>query len=131
MIFTGFEDYGLLVLRIALGAIFLYHGLPKLLDSHGKAKGMGMSSMTVFIVGLFEALGGLGVLLGAYTDIAGIMIALVMVGALYFKIAKWKVPFSTLTAMGWEFDLILIASAVMLVLVGPGVISLDVAYGLW
>ena len=121
---NGFQDYGLLAIRIVLGVIFLYHGLPKIMHSGKKAAGMGMSSAFVFVLGLAEVLGGLGALLGWYTDAASILLIVVMLGALYYKMAVWHVPFSAMDKMGWEFDLMILAAAIALLLIGPGTISI-------
>ena len=41
LLFEGLESYGLLVLRVFLGIIFIYHGIPKLKMPEAMAKGMG------------------------------------------------------------------------------------------
>ena len=61
----------------------------------------------------------------------GILIGLVMLGALKLKIFKWKAPFSAHDKMGWEFDLILLAAAAALLFLGAGNYSLDAVMGWW
>ena len=126
---SGFEYYALLILRVILGEIFLYHGLPKIFSPKKRASGMGMPAFLVFLIGLAETLAALGAILGFYTEIAGLLIAIVMIGALCFKVFKWHVPFSTMKGMGWEFDLILLAAGLVLVGLGAGTISLDYMLG--
>ena len=121
---NGFQDYGLLAVRVVLGVIFLYHGLPKLTKTGAVSRGMGMSSAFIFVLGLAEVIGGLGALLGWYTDVASILLIFVMLGALYYKMVVWHVPFSAMDKMGWEFDLMILAAAVALLLIGPGTISI-------
>ena len=130
-IIEGFADLGLLALRIALGAVFIYHGLPKLRNSGAMAKAMGFPAVAILLLGAVEALGGLASLAGFWTQIAGIGLAVVMLGALYHKLAKWKVPFSAHDKMGWEFDLVLLAGAIALVALGAGAYSADAMLGLW
>lgn len=131
LLFEGLGSYGLLVLRVFLGIIFIYHGMPKLMMSGKMAKGMGWSSGSVILLGLVELLAGLSVILGFYTEIASLLVIIVMLGALFHKMFKWNIPFSAMDKMGWEFDLILLGAAVALLLIGAGNISLDAMFGLW
>src|SRR3989344_9013841 len=104
--FEGFGDFGLLVLRVFLGIIFVYHGMPKVRMPGVVGKGMGWSSGSIFFLGLVELLSGLALILGFYTEMAALLIGIVMLGAVYHKVFKWKIPFSSVDKMGWEFDLI-------------------------
>ncbi len=131
LLFEGLGDVGLLVLRFFLGIIFIYHGMPKLTASRTMAKGMGWSSSSVVLLGLVEFLSGLAVILGFYTEIAALLVAIVMLGALFHKMFKWNIPFSAMDKTGWEFDLILLGAAIVLLFVGAGSISLDALFGLW
>lgn len=117
------SDYGLLALRIALAAIFIYHALPKLKNPKGMALGMtGNAHMAWFpaILGLFELLSGFGVLLGIYLQLSALVMAAIMVGAIAMKIGKWKMPFSAMDKTGWEFDFILLAAALTILTTGGG-----------
>lgn len=117
-------DAGLLALRLAIGAVFLYHGAPKLMKSAMMSKGMGLPVWFVFALGLAETLGGLGVILGVYTPLAAMILGIVMFGAIWFKIVKWKVPFYANDKTGWEFDFVLLAANIAIALTGGGTISL-------
>lgn len=119
-------DIGLLVLRVVLGLIFVYHSVPKLKMPAAIAKMMGSQPSFVFILGLVELLSGLSAIIGFFTQIAAILLGIVMLGALYFKIFVWRIPFSAEKTTGWEFDLILLAAAIALLLLGSGVFSIDV-----
>jgi len=55
------KPLGLLVLRVALGAAFLYHGYPKLSDPARALKafpGYGFPSYFAYISGVVEVFGG-------------------------------------------------------------------------
>ena len=128
---TGLESWGLLVLRVFLGLIFLYHSVPKLIASGKMAKGMGWSSSSVFLLGFIEFISSLALIFGFYAEIGALLVGLVMLGAIYYKVFKWKVPFSAMDKMGWEFDLILLGAAVAVLFLGAGAISLDFLFGFW
>ena len=115
---TQYNNIGLLVLRLAVAAIFIYHSLPKLKNAKGMAQVMGTSAAMVFILGAVEFLSSIGLILGFYTPIAALLLAIVMVGAIYMKIMKWGAPFSAMDKNGWEFDLILLAANIAILLSG-------------
>lgn len=122
-----YSDYGLLALRIALGIIFLVHGTMKWamwkMQPSAQMSG-GMLNMMRFL-SIAEPLGGLAILTGFLTQLAAIGLSLVMLGALYFKITKWKVPFMSQNNTGWEFDLMNLAGLITLLLMGGGAYALD------
>ena len=102
---------GIIALRLALGAVFIVHGLPKLQKPEGMAASMKWSKSSVQLLGLAELLGGLSVITGIGMYYGALVLAAIMVGALYYKTQKWHVPFTAMDKIGWEFDLILLAGA--------------------
>ncbi len=131
LIFNGLEDYGLLLLRLALAAIFVYHGFSKIRAPSGMAQGIGWPVWLVFLLGLGEFVSGVLSLIGFLVEIAGIYFAIVMLGAIYYKIFKWDIGFAPIDKLGWEFDLIILGAALGLLLLGAGNISVDALMGLW
>lgn len=121
-----YSDLGLLVLRLAIAAIFIYHALPKLKNSQAMASGIGMAPGMVMGLGVVEFVSSLGMIFGIYVQLAAILLGIVMIGAIYFKTQKWKVPFFAMDKTGWEFDLILLAANIAILLTGGGSIGLGV-----
>lgn len=119
---TQYNDTALLILRLAMGVIFLFHAMPKLKNSSGMGKMVGMPSSMVLMLGIVEFLSGLGMVLGIYIQIAALLLAVVMVGAIYMKAVKWHIPFAAMDKTGWEFDLILLAVAIFILVNGGGAI---------
>jgi len=130
-VFDNLQSLGLLVLRLVLGIIFLYHGIPKLKNAAMMAQGMGKPKGFIFTLGLVEILSSIAIILGLLTEIGAIFLTVVMLGALYYKIFKWKIPFAAMDKLGWEFDLILLGAALALLFIGAGNISLDAMFGIW
>ena len=115
-------DLALLILRVVLGIIMIYHGWPKLTDLGGTIEGMaGMGIPAPAVAAIFatvaEVVGGLLMLLGAFTDIAGLMFAIDMLGAITFVHAKNG--FSVANG-GIEWPLLLAATAIAIALTGSG-----------
>lgn len=128
-------NIALLILRLSLGVIFLVHGHSKFKmwnpPSAPSGGGGGTPQMPVSMLRIMkflsvtETLGGIALILGFMTPFAAGGVGLIMIGAIYMKITKWHTPFSTTTQTGWEFDLINLAAAFVLVMLGPGQIALD------
>ncbi len=109
---SALAGYEVLILRFTVAVVFIYHGFPKLL----KPKTMAIPVLPAPLVGAVELLSGLALLAGRYTQYAALALIVVMLGALYFKIFRWKVPFSARDATGWEFDLVLLAANIVIFL---------------
>jgi len=114
----GYPDVAPLLLRLAIGIVFLVHSRGKLKNIH---------SFMGFI-GVCELLGGAALVLGFLTQWAALGIAIIMVGAAYKKHFEWKVPFFTLEKMGWEYDFVLFAGCLALMFMGPGAWSVDMLW---
>ena len=114
------HDLGMLLLRLAVGVIFIAHGWGKFSDmasTIGFFGQLGMPSVFAYLVAAVELLGGLALVVGLYTDLAALLLAIVMVVALvYVKMATLKVGF----VGGYEFDLVLLAANLAIMFVGPG-----------
>jgi putative oxidoreductase len=119
------QPVSLLILRIALGIIFLYHGYPKLAHSHGNLQGVfvehGMPGYFVYVAGILESFGGGLFLLGLFTRPAALLLAVEMC------VAIWKVHsvHGYFAVYEYEFPLVLAAACLVLATVGAGLVSLD------
>lgn len=117
-------DLALLILRLVLAAVLLAHGLPKITGFSGTAGflgGAGVPAPTLaaaFAV-MAEVGGGILLLLGLAVDIAGLLVAVDMLGAITFF--HFKNGFSG--QGGWEFPFALLGIALALALAGPGAYS--------
>lgn len=115
-------NFSLLFLRVAVGAIFLAHGLSK----RGMWKMQPSEQMSGGMLGVMrllsvvEPLGGVAVLLGFLTNWAAMGLGVIMLGAIWLKMTKWKMPFSAHDKLGWEFDLLILSVLVALLAFGPG-----------
>lgn len=119
------SGWGLLCLRVAFGAIMMVHGFPKLKKL--KETGAGFSNMGFrpgalwgALIALLESFGGIALILGIMTvSLSELFLAE------FFVIVIWKISKRGVFVGGWEFDLLLLASAAVLFFSGAGMISLD------
>lgn len=119
---------GLLIIRLVVGLTFMGHGAQKLFGWFGgygvKGTGGWLESIGVkpgqlmaVIAGLMELLGGVFFAAGVFTWVGALFIVLTMLVAIFKVHGKngyW------VTANGFEYNLILIAIAVGVALIGPG-----------
>lgn len=115
-------DAALLILRVVLGIIMLYHGWSKLTDLGGTIEGftgMGvpLPALSAVFATVAEVGGGILLLVGVLTDVAGLLIAVDMLGAITFVHAKNGFGVSE---GGFEWPLALMAMGLAVALAGPG-----------
>ena len=130
MIHSGarFVKWGMLPLRIVVGLVFLMHGAQKLFvfglsgtaDIMGKL-GLPLPFVCATVVIAVELLGGLAILLGVFTRIAGALLAFEMVIAIL--VARLHGGF--FAPYGYEFELTLLGACLTFALNGPGRMSLE------
>ncbi|MBZ5661816.1 MAG: DoxX family protein [Acidobacteriia bacterium] len=119
------KPLGLLVLRVALGASFLFHGYPKIGDPAHWLKafpGFGFPSYFAYISGILEVFGGGLLVLGLFTRGAALLLAIEM----GLVLGRTRIPAVGIYAFGqYELPLLLGAMALALATMGAGVISID------
>lgn len=121
------SDIALLVLRLALGTAFLVHGLPKrgLWRAQASAQMPAGMLRNLRILSIAEPAGALGVIFGFLTQLAALGLVVVMVGAITFLVTKAHRKFKEQNSPGWEFEFMLLAVALALVILGGGRVALD------
>ncbi|CAM5269689.1 DoxX family protein [Streptomyces avidinii] len=128
---TPGHDTGLLLLRLVLGPTMAAHGSQKLFGWFGgggisgtgqffTASGYPAGDAMAVLAGLTETLGGLGLVLGLLTPLAGAAI----VGTLINAIAVHGAG-AFFAPKGIEYELLLTAGAAALALTGPGRYAVD------
>ena len=116
-----FTDAALLLLRLTVGAIFATSGLNHLKDPAGRSQSIGMSKGFTALLGAAELAGGLGVILGVFTQLAAIGLILVMLGAIQKKIFVWKTGFwGKHGTDGWHYESMLVIMNLVIIATGGG-----------
>ena len=129
-------SYGLLLLRVVLGGTLFAHGAQKLFGwfgGHGRegtagffgSLGFRNAALMAVMAGLAET-GGILLALGFLTPLAAFGIAVTMIVAI--ATVHWTKGFFAGNG-GYEFNLLILASAVALSATGPGRFSIDHAIG--
>ena len=121
----GLEPLALLVLRVVLGVIFLYHGYPKLVHPtdamHEFFVSHGFPGYFLGVSGILECFGALLLFAGLFTRPAALLLAGEM------AVAIWKVhsTHGIMVVRDFEFPLALAAGCFALAKIGAGLVSLD------
>lgn len=126
------KDIGPLLIRIGLGAIFMFHGYGKLFQGGHEniaqmmsKQGAPMPEVLGWAAAVAEFVGGALILVGFLSRIWGIGQVVVMIVAIatVHGVKTFKV-----SEGGFEFCLALLLMALAIVISGPGKISLDQAF---
>ncbi|MDQ3025757.1 MAG: DoxX family protein [Pseudomonadota bacterium] len=134
MIDTRTAPYAALILRVALGVMFLAHslylklavftlpGTVKFFESLGLPAGLAHLTIAV------EAIGGILLILGVKTRYAAMALVPVLLGASW---VHWKNGWLfTNAGGGWEYPVFLAVATVVQALIGDGAFALNARYGL-
>lgn len=113
-----YSDIALLLLRLGVGYIFIVHGWGKLTGIDGTAGffgglGIPIPLVMAWVVAIVEFFGGIMVLLGAYTKMLNLLLAIIMAVAIVAQEGNF------------EIELILFLVSVSLFLIGSGNYSID------
>lgn len=124
-----YRDAGLLILRVGLGIMFIFHGAPKMFggpDAWGKL-GMAMGNFGIdflpafwgFMAAFSEFFGGILLILGLFFRPTCILLTITMIVAAGFHIGRGDGLMGASHAI--ENGIVLLS----LILIGPGKVSLD------
>ncbi|CAM2782741.1 Integral membrane protein [Prescottella defluvii] len=130
---TAFRDASLLIARIGLGVIFIAHGWQKFstwgIDGTQAAfAGMDvpLADVSAIVAATIELVGGIALLIGFATRIAGVLLFLNMLGA-FFIVHVGNGIF--VGDGGYELVLALGVGALLIAGVGAGRLSVDAVVG--
>lgn len=129
-------DTSLLIMRLALGILFLAHGSQKVLGLFGgygynatvhSMMQSGLPAAIAYLVPLIEFLGGLGLIFGVLARLSAFGIICVMLGAIFtvhLKNGLFMNWFGNQKGEGIEYHILAIAIALAILLIGPGRFSI-------
>ncbi|MBM9590159.1 DoxX family protein [Leptospira sp. 201903075] len=126
----------LTLLRLVLGLVILPHGLQKLFGMFGGYgysatldffKSEGIPYVVGFLVIIAESFGALGLIFGLFTRISSLGIGITMIGAAIYvrKNGFFMNWFNQQPGEGFEYHLLAIGMAVILMIAGGGQLAVD------
>lgn len=117
---TRFAPIGLLLLRLMVGIVFIDSGRRDLQAPTERAQSISKSRNFTIFIGAAEILGGLGVVLGIWPQLASLGLIMVMLGSIYEKIFVWHTGFWGEKTYGWHYDLMLLVMNLVVVFTNGG-----------
>jgi len=118
-----FADVPLFLMRLVVGFSFLVAARNKMKDLPLFAKNNGLSLPVSRGLVFAELSSGLGLIAGVLTQLAAFVIVLIMLSSTSMHIFNWKSPYWA-SKGGWEYDLMLMLMALVILFVGGGAIAL-------
>ncbi|ARQ01836.1 DoxX family protein [Pseudorhodoplanes sinuspersici] len=141
-VYANLDEWAHVLIRVALGAILIPHGMQKLF---GAFSGPGMTnfigllqkvgyspavaSMFGWIIALLEFGGGILLIIGLFTRPIAFAVLIFMLEAVRFHYGRAGTMFWTAPGSGFEYPLILAAIALYLLIRGSGPHSVDARMG--
>ena len=124
------RDGALLVLRLVIGFVFVFHGCMVFFGQGGvaataadfAANGVPQPQLSAYIAGIAQMLGGASLIIGLLTTFSAGALALFMVCAMYFVHGDHGFAAN---AGGVEYPLVLVVALLMIVVFGAGRASID------
>ncbi|HUJ18952.1 MAG TPA: DoxX family protein [Nitrospirota bacterium] len=126
------DDVSMLILRVLLGIVFIPHGMQKLLGFSGVMQmfttQLGIPTLFAFLAIMTEILGPVGLITGLLTRVAALAIGVEMAVAVYM--IHWQNGFfmnwfGNQKGEGFEYHILVIAIALVLMIGGGGKWSID------
>jgi putative oxidoreductase len=109
-------------LRAAIGVIFIVHGSGKFGPGFvGFLTGLGLPAELQFPIALAETIGGILLIVGVLTRISASLLSINMLGAIFH--VKGATNFTGEGA--YEYDLLLLAGSLVIIVAGPGRVSVS------
>ncbi|WP_293951269.1 DoxX family protein [uncultured Corynebacterium sp.] len=123
------KEIALLLSRVLFGVILIAHGWDKFqitglegITGYFDSLGIPAASLAAPAVGVIELIGGIMILLGAFTRVVAVIIAVVMLGAAVFAHASFGIYAAN---GGWELVGAIGAGMLALFAIGAGAWSID------
>lgn len=117
-------DLGILLIRLALGMVFISSGWMKVTNLEGAVAffgTLGIPALLAYLVAYIELVGGIAFILGVLVRYFGILTAIIM--AVAISKVHWASGFDP-SKGGYEYVLVLLLASLALVTLGAGEYSL-------
>ncbi len=118
------------LLRIGLAGVFVFHGVGKAMDLGAFSQMTGLPTAVVALVTFAELAGGIGIIVGAFTNdlitrLAGLAVTPVMLGAIFMMHwGRWNfTPAEGFPMGGMEFQVVLHLTALFFFVMGNAGLS--------
>jgi len=129
-VFVAFVPYLALVIRVVVGLSLMVHGYPKLRGEGKKQsiafmKSVGIPGTAAVLAGLLEFFGGFFLVIGFIVPVVACLFILQFASIVLMKKNRMKLGYIIPGKPNYEIDVTYLLLALVLLVVGAGVLSLD------
>ena len=119
---SKFHDITHFGIRISIGTIFIVHGLGKFDPGFvGFLNQIGLPAEMQLLIALAEFVSGILLIMGVLTRISASVLSIIMLGAIFHV----KHAAHLTGQGGYEFELVILAGVLTIIVAGPGRVSLS------
>lgn len=104
--------------------VFADSGFNDLKDPGARAASIGLPKSITLLLAVAELLGALAIAIGVLTQLACIVLILIMLGAIQKKIFVWKTGFWGKDGLGWNYELLFISMLLVIMCTDGGRLTL-------
>ena len=107
----------------SIGVIFIVHSLKKFDPSWQEwLISIGIPPEMQLPIALAEFIGGILLVVGVFTRVTSVVFSIILLGAIFH--IRWENGFF-ISKGGWEWDLVMLAAVLAIIVAGPGRISIS------
>lgn len=119
------QDLGKLILRLGVGGLMIFHGIHKIIHGHDmiieQLAAKGLPTWLWLGVPVGEIIAPILLIVGAFTRLSGVLIAFTMVMSMVLVKGGGSFAISATTGgIGAELNLLYLAGALAIAMIGPG-----------
>ncbi len=119
------QDLGKFILRLGVGGLMIFHGIHKIIHGHDmiidQLAAKGLPTWLWLGVPVGEIIAPILLIVGAFTRLSGVLIAFTMVMSMVLVKGGGSFALSTTTGgLGAELNLLYLAGALAIAMIGPG-----------
>jgi len=118
--YFSFWNLFIILLRIVTGIVFIASGWTFVTNAGRRSEDIEMSLSFTYLLGTAELTAGILMLTGIMIKPASAMLMLIILGAIGFKLLRWKTGFPGTHMRGWYSDLILLVFNLIIFSFGGG-----------
>ncbi|MGH9998236.1 MAG: DoxX family protein [Nitrosopumilaceae archaeon] len=119
---SKFHDIAHFGIRISIGTIFIVHGLGKFDPGFvGFLNQIGLPAEMQLLIALAEFVSGILLIMGVLTRISASVLSIIMLGAIFHV----KHAAHLTGQGGYEFELVILAGVLTMIVAGPGRVSIS------
>lgn len=110
----------LVALRLIVAIVFFSSGKGHVTKPKERGESLGMSPQITLVIGVVEVIAAVMIAFGIFAQIGALIVIFIMLGAIKMKLVDWKTGFYSEEGLGWHYDVIFLAAALVILATNGG-----------